>query len=318
MSALQPKPTYQQLAQTHSFPFQSQPWWLDAVCGPDGWDVALAFDDQGELTGALPFVREGRKGLPIVQMPPLTAYFPVWMKQHATKQERQYHRENQILEALIDQLPNAWILAQHYDPSFTNGLPFYFKGFRLSTRYTYVLDDLSDPASIFRGMESSVRNHIRNAGKELIIKKDGTLDELYNLIRLTFHRQGVKAPFGFDLLKRADAVLNQRNMRSLYLAQGPEGCHAAAYVVFDGKKASFLLSGTHPAHRKGGALYLLLWQAIKDASKRTETFDFEGSMLPRVERVFRSFGARRVPYLRIVRYRNRFWHALAVLAGKNA
>jgi len=47
----------------------------------------------------------------------------------------------------------------------------------------------------------------------------------------------------------------------------------------------------------------------------TDVFDFEGSMLPPVERYFRAFGARQTPYLRVSRTSRRGRAALAARAG---
>lgn len=312
------KEIYAQLAAKESFPFQGQPWWLDAVCGPGAWGAAMAFDERGLPRGALPFGRKRNKGLPIVTMPPLTSYFPVWIRANpARKLERSYHLEKKTLRTLLSQLPASWMISQQYNPDFSNGLPFYFEGFQTLVRYTYIIDDLRDVAKIGREMESSVRNHIRNARQAVEVSRDGEWAELHEMVARSFGRQAKKAPFGSALLERADACLSERGMRTIYVAKGGDGTHAAACVVFDGARASFLLSGADPALRQSGALYLLLWEALKDAAKRATSFDFEGSMHPPIERVFRSFGARRVPYLRAIRYRNRIFEALAVLSGKN-
>ena len=320
MSALQPKTTYQHLAQTHAFPFQAQPWWLDAVCGPEGWDVALAFDDNGMAIGAMPFGKMKWRGLPVLRMPPLTAYHHIWLRDMGSDRlVRQLHWEHSALREMADQLPGFWMVDQQYAPSFSNGLPFHGKGFRILTRYTYELPTRQPPDEMWRNMESATRNLIRKAKQQVKVRNDGTPLQLYEILQTSFGAQGKKAPFSLEFLLKADAVLESRQMRTIYVAvDRQERVHAACMVVWDGNRAYGLLSGAHPQLRKSGAFYRVLWQALRDAAREERTFDFEGSMLPRIERVFRSFGARRVPYLRVVRYRNRFWHALAVLAGKNA
>lgn len=318
MPPADPKEIYARLALKESFTFQGQPWWLDAVCGPEGWGAAVAVDDYGQPVGALPFGKTGWNGLSVITMPPLTSYLPVWIKaSQAQKLERAYHLEGKILQQLISQLPASWMIAQQYHPALQNGLPFSFEGFKTLIRYTYVLEDLKDVAKVFRGMESSARNHIRNARQVVEVSRDGGWEDLYGMVEHSFRRQGKKPPFSKELLERADSSLAERDMRTIYLAKDGQRIHAAACAVFDGERASFLLSGTHPEFRSSGALYLLIWEAIKDAARRANSFDFEGSMHPPVERVFRSFGARRVSYLRVVRYRNRLFEAMAVLLGKN-
>jgi hypothetical protein len=310
--------TYKDLAQSHHFPFQAQPWWLDAVCGPGQWSAAVVIGNDDKPLAAMPYGKIGWKKMPIVRMPVFTTYFPIWLRETETlKRESAYHREAQALRLLVEQLPAPWIFDQQLDPDFSNGLPFYQQGFHLSTRYTYLIDDLLFPQHIFQEMEGNTRKNIRKAQRLTTINKQGSLEELYHLITLSFQRQGKKPPFSPKQLQIADACLAKRDMRFIYIASDGQNAHAGVYLVRDHKKTTLLLAGTHPQYRQSGALYFLLWEAIKDAAKYTPAFDFEGSMIPPIERVFRSFGARRVPYLRVIRYQNRLLAAAAALLGKN-
>jgi len=67
----------------------------------------------------------------------------------------------------------------------------------------------------------------------------------------------------------------------------------------DTSYAYYLLGGADPRLRSSGAQSLLFWEAIKLASRKNLKFDFEGSMIEPIERVFRAFGAVQVPYLQI-------------------
>ena len=66
--------------------------------------------------------------------------------------------------------------------------------------------------------------------------------------------------------------------------------HAALFTVFDSKTAYYLAGGGDPDLRDSGAMTLLLWDSIQHASGFAEVFDFEGSMIPEIERFFRGFG----------------------------
>lgn len=318
MSGRSRKEIYVSQVEKYDLSFQGQPWWLDTVCGPDGWGVALAFDDDGGPIGAMPFGRIQR-GFPILKMPPFTAYFPIWLKDMgADRTVRQYHWEHKALEELIAQLPPNWLIDQQYAPDLSNGLPFHAKGFKVYTRYTYQLEPRLPVDDLWAGMESATRNAIRKAKTQVRLRSDGSPEQLYELIRLGYRHKGMKTPFSIQALRAVDDCLAEREMRTIYFAEDEQGrIHAACYVVWDRNRAYGLLNAAHPEHRKSGAQYRVLWQVLKDAAKRGVTFDFEGSMLPRIERVFRSFGARRVPYLRVVRYQNRCFEAMATLLGKN-
>lgn len=70
------------------------------------------------------------------------------------------------------------------------------------------------------------------------------------------------------------------------------------------KTTYYLLGGYDPATKHGGAGILCMWQSILHAKGvGLDTFDFEGCMLPEVERFFRGFGADLVPYFTV----NKAW-----------
>lgn len=72
---------------------------------------------------------------------------------------------------------------------------------------------------------------------------------------------------------------------------------AATFVVFDNRKAYYLLGGYDPKHKHQGAGALAVTESIKKSIELgLEIFDFEGSMLPEVEKYFRGFGGEMTPY----------------------
>ena len=49
------KERYQRLCDTEpGICVYDQPWWMDAVCGAENWDVVL-YEKKGNLVGALPY-----------------------------------------------------------------------------------------------------------------------------------------------------------------------------------------------------------------------------------------------------------------------
>ena len=102
------------------------------------------------------------------------------------------------------------------------------------------------------------------------------------------------------MLRRIDDACSSKSHRQLFFAQDKNGnIHAAIYVVLDSNCAYYLLGGGDPALRSSGAHSLLVWEAIRYASQFVDQFDFEGSMVQSIERFFRSFGAKQVPYFHI-------------------
>ena len=84
-----------------------------------------------------------------------------------------------------------------------------------------------------------------------------------------------------------------------FAVDGDSRIHAALYLVRDADYAYYLLGGADPRLRNSGAQLLLFWEAIKLAATLNVKFDFEGSMIEPIERVFRAFGAVQVPYMKV-------------------
>ncbi len=76
--------------------------------------------------------------------------------------------------------------------------------------------------------------------------------------------------------------------------------------IWDVNIAYNILGDGNPDLRNIGANSLCMWEAIKFASTVTHKFDFEGSMIESVERFFRAFGARQMPYFQVSKINSPF------------
>jgi hypothetical protein len=286
-----------------SIPLFSRDWWLDAVVGQDRWDVVVV--ERGEeIAASLPFVRSKRYGLPVSVQPPLTQTLGPWVRPGAARTARLLAREKELLEGLEDQLPDFAYFSQNWHATARNWLPFFWRGYKQTTRYSYVLPELHDLDAIWAGFENNIRTDIRKAeGRyQISIRMDAELGTLVELIGKTFARQGRNMPYDRATLERVDAACRVRNAGQLFVAEDSRGApHAAIYVVWDRERAYYLLSGGDPALRGSGATSLCLWHAIRHAAAVTKSFDFEGSMIEPIERYFRAFGAEQVPYFQVWR-----------------
>jgi len=281
-----------------------QPWWLDAVA-PGRWaEVSVT---RGEETAArLPYVESRKLGLRYIGMPPLTQVLGPWLRPSGAKYEKRLAAEKDLMTELIDKLPPHDRFSQNFHFSVTNWLPFYWRGFTQTTRYTYRLEDLSDEDALWAGVAENVRRAVRKAKKSLATRDDLDIESFIRLNDLTFKRQGLEPPYSGDLVRRLDAACAQRGARRIIAAEEASGrIHAAIYVVWDGDSAYNLMLGSDPEVRGSGASTLVMWEAIRFASTVTRAFDFEGSMIESVERSFRSFGARQVPYFHVERMSRR-------------
>ena len=282
-------------------PLFSRPWWLDAVCDEGQWDVALV-KRGGEILASMPYYRRRKLGFDLLGQPMLTPTLGPFIRYPANQQklERKLAFEKDVLDALIEKLPPFDQFQQNFHRSLTNWLPFYWAGFEQTTRYTYVLPDLTDVERVWKGLKGSVRSDVRKAQKQLQVVQGAPLRDFYALTEKTFARQGVSTPYSFEFIQGLDRACQIHGNREIFSAVDENGVnHAAIYLVWDQHHAYYLMGGADAELRKSGAKSFLLWEAIQFASTRSAAFDFEGSMIQPIERLFRGFGAQQMPYFSI-------------------
>ena len=81
-------------------------------------------------------------------------------------------------------------------------------------------------------------------------------------------------------------------------------------MTYDNDTAYYLAGGTDPNFYGSGAMSSLMWHAIQTAiGMKKKVFDFEGSMLPSVDRFFKNFSPQEVHYLHLKKI-NSFLYSL--------
>lgn len=289
-------------------------WWLDAVC-PGAYElIAIRRDGVIRAGMAIPIARD--RARVIVGMPPLTQTLgPLLCLPTGQKYGSQLTYETKILRELVAAIPATDAFFINCSQMFTNWLPFHWAGYSQTTRYSYEIDDLSDLRAVYDGMSDKTRNIIRKAEKAGIrIEECDDLASVLPLFELTYTRQGMVFPHDAGLIDRIDRGAMANAGRKIFLARDGSGrLHAGIYVVYTPRRTYYIMQGTDPALRASGAPLLAHWHAIQFAASVSQRYDFVGSMMENVERVFRSFGAVQTPYFSI--YKQRPWITLREFAS---
>ncbi len=274
-------------------------WWLRAVA-PQRFTI-LTMHKGDRIVAGMPMVHEQKWGYHAIHMPPLTQTLGVLLGQPTSERyEKRLSREMDVLESLIKAIPKANYFSVRFHPNFTNWLPFYWAGYRQTTRYTYAITDLSDLDMVFSAFAHSKRKNIKRAQGLIDVREDLPAAEFYSNHVMTLHKQGVSISYSHDLFERIYNAAYENHAGKTWYAIDAEGnMHAAIFVVFDCKSAYYLISSIDPDYRNSGATSLLLRDAIAYVSRYTNRFDFEGSMIKGVEHSFRKFGAIQTPYFSI-------------------
>ncbi|MEM1321993.1 MAG: GNAT family N-acetyltransferase [Bacteroidota bacterium] len=297
-------------------PIFHQPWYLDALCGEDGWKLALVYRNQ-KIVASLPYMVRQKGPFRYITMPLLCRMLGPYL----TAEFRTQRQEVKLYKELIERLPKVDYFEQSFHYGVSNWMPFYWQGYRQTTSYSYVLEPLDDLEKIYQGLDTDYRNNkIPKAQKQLRVVHDRPLEAFYEVHERSFRRQGISCPFSFEYLKRLDEALAKRQARQLFFAiDEQERIHSVAYVIWDQRAAYYLLAGDDPELRSSGGGILIAWEAIRYTCEvlQLPTFDFLGSMIQPIERVRRQFGARQQSYFKVRRYHSKLFQLFNWLKGRD-
>ncbi len=289
-------------AQRSDIPIFMTPAWLDAASGGGGWDVALV-GQPNDLLGFMPWFHKRKLGFRILTMPPLTPYLGPWLHYpDGQKQPARLAFEKKVTEALIAQLPASDRFVQYFHPDMTNWLPFQWAGFNQTTRYTYILPDLSNIDAVHADMQGNIRREIKKAEQGLTVTPADSVDLLFAMLRNDMATKGEPLLFDLAHMQRVFHVAHAAGRASVFQARDEKGVVAGSImIVWDDRSAYYLAGACRPEFKTTGVMSLLLWQGISHSATVTKAFNFEGSIREPIERFFRAFGGIQTPYHEIRR-----------------
>lgn len=213
----------------------------------------------------------------------------------ARKQDAQYKVDRTLLENL--RVSGVWSYTFH--PAFRNWLNFYWRGFRQTTQYTYRII-FEEERDFRRGYDEKVKSALRAARRHELRVSDVSVEEFLRVNRLTYTARGTKPPYQDAVLRGRLTRLLERDLLVLHAVRDPAGAiHAVTGLAYDVHCAYLILNGSDPAYRQSGANTFAVDQAIEWASRHCAAFDFEGSMIERIEKFYRGFAGTLTPYYHI-------------------
>lgn len=294
-------------------PIFSKDWFLDAVYD-EAWDV-VTVERNNEIVASLPFVLKKKGFFKIINH----HFFTQTMGPFIRPDYRNPKQELKLMKELINALPECAGFDQHFHYSITNWLPFKWEGYQETTSYTYVLEDITDTQKIWDGFISDYKNKIEKAKTVVEIVDDRSLEDFYNTAKLTFDRQGKKMIYDLDFLERFDSRLYMESRNKIFFAQDRKTgeIHAVLYMTLGDEAAHMHLAGANPELRNSNAGIYLVWHAIQYASEKEKLkkFDFQGSVIPQIERVHRNCGAIQKPFFRVWKHHSRMFRMLKGIKG---
>lgn len=255
-------------------------------------------------------------------MPPFTPYLGVWLdySQCSERHVSRYSFENQVIGDLEAQLPLTASYHQTHPVQLQNWLPFYWRGYRQTTRYTYIIEK-SNPEELNAGLKSELRTRIRKAEKLYSIADENQSGEaFFQFCRQSMQRQRLAfTPAQTQIFHELHRQIQEREQGRIFTAKNREGCDTAAlYLIWDRESAYYWLPCMDEELGRDGAAQLLCRHAIQFSMDMEKNFNFEGSMLPHIEPVFRAFGGRRHSVYQLRKFQNRFFEMAWVLLSRRS
>jgi GNAT acetyltransferase-like protein len=274
---------------------------------------------KNELVAGIPVVYHRKHCMNIVTSPPLTPYLGIIYKDSSSMNYvKRISFEKKITRFLVNSIiKEADVISMCFPPYNQFDLhPFMWSGFSTGVKYTYLLD-VNDLDRVFKGMDSRRRSEIRKAKRDgLKVLNNASLDDFFRLNQMTLDRQNVQLPISKKNLTTIHHTLQNERVSQIIVVKDQEGrlC-GGAYIVWDNKRAYYLMGGFNPEVRSSGGTALALWEAIQYTSKvlKLPEFDFEGSNIPGIERSFRQYGGILTPYFTV--YRSTTFAKLIILTS---
>lgn len=290
-------------------PIFYQPFYLDIVTGGQ-WEVSYYREDD-RILACMPYSLASLR-YTLIRQPAFAIYQgPYFVRGGHLVPGKQMD----ILDALERTLRPHDYYNQNWHPTSRNWLPFYWKGYTQSTRYTYVIPAVAAMDEVRAGYNENVRRNIKKAGGVVRVVHSDNFDSLLAIVSATFSRKGLSNPYDATLFKSLVQACLSRGCCSILLAlDSNENLHAGMFIVWDACRVYYMAGGVDEQFKSSGAMTLLFDQAIQFAASTGKTFDFEGSMIRDVERYFRSFGAVQQEYFVVTKVKSRFLRGRLALA----
>lgn len=284
-------------------------WWLDAVCGKNGWSAVIARNKSDEIVGVLPFHLIKRYGFQFILPPKLTLYLGPHIQYGST--DLSFYKkdvtERKVYQELIDQLPKKATFIQKFHPDFKNGLPFRWNGFEETTFYHHIIKDTSNPGQLLQNFQKSTRNKIKKTLADFTIEETDQIEVFYNTWKQSFERQKIKAPYSIDFFIELFTAIQKHGAGTIYLAKDKQGLvHTASLSIWDKHFFYSLATGSAIEYRNSGAYQALKWHQIQVASSMNLPFHFGGSSMEAFANLNANFNAEKVVGRAVRRYGRRW------------
>lgn len=275
--------------------------------------------NQNQLLAQIPVHIRKKASFRFLIMPIYTPYIDIELFEDI-KIENNYTKfkyEKRIYTELIKNLPKVDYINIRFKPGIVNLLPFYWQGFTIKTRYTYLLETSKSEDEIFDDFHPTLKKQIKKAESELLVNIENNIPALFDSMKGSFSVKNDNLPSTANQVKAlTQYLIGEKHAVQYVVKNNKEEIIASILFAFDSEFVDYYLGGVKAFARTSGATSLLLWEGIKLAKSKGLTFNFEGSMIPDIEKYFRKFGGKLTPFYEVEKFNNKLLKAGNVFSDK--
>lgn len=264
-----------------------EPWWLDIATG--GNYKLAEVSDNGEVVGRLPYFPRNRLGISYSIMPPMTHFIGPAIVEGDGNHTTRFLRRAQITRDLVRQLPPASLYKYKCHRGITDVIAFQQENFITGVQFTYEITPQPEDV-LWKNLRTEKRKKIRQAGRLLSVTDIYDAQEFWRFYDNNLKRREAKNVCEQKLCCDLIRTSIERGQGHIWGARDKNNdLVAAVFCIWDSTTSFYFMSSrTTQAH--SGAISLLAWEAIKDASARGLVFDFDGLNNSKAVLFFTEFG----------------------------
>ena len=276
----------------NNLPLFAQPWWLDTTCDRH-WQI-LSDEDDGQHW-LLPFHRFKSRLLWRNAQPYWTQYSWIVSKSGTELKPG-------LAEQVLSQLPRASFTSINLAPAQCSRINSVGHASLFHPRVTFQVhpDDSVDFRSRY---SSNLKRNLRKASEAYVLSEGGPVTELIRLVKDSFSRQKYQHRIDKGRIENVVRKLIQNKCGKVIFARLNSGEAVGAICIgWDAQYTYYIMGGQSQRAKMPSPHSLLLDEAIRLSVSNKRVFDFCGSMIPGVQRFFRSFGGTEITYYQYQKY----------------
>ena len=283
--------------------FYHKSYWIlnnisDNFKGAQNYKLYYLSDSNKNWIAAFYIPTSKKLGMNFIVMPHMTPFAGVMISSiiHNLTPSKKISNIKEINEIFINELKKEKLLYYSFSPEHIDMQPFIWNKYITTVRYTYRIN-LVDENILWSNLQEKTK--INKGNKSNVTVKWGFeeyLDLYFELNDKSFNSQNI-TNFNNALTKKLLIELNKNNNCIIGIIFDENNKAIGGCVLaYDKKRAYYIMGGITRDNNYG--MSYLLWNALLYTKNvlNLPVFDFEGSMIPSIEKYFRKFGGELIPY----------------------